>query len=78
MVKNNFVPKGPKQTRLYEELQPFILNSPDSVIVTLKDMYSNKLIQSTIHKLGYKTQSKKFKDTKNPKTIKAFKIYKYR
>lgn len=77
MVKNNFVPRSPEQERLYEELKKFISSNPQTVVVTLQNKYSNKLIQTTIHQLGYKTKTKKFKDTTNPKAIKAFTIYKY-
>lgn len=76
MARKIFVPKSPEQMRLYEELQQFISAAPDSTVITLRNKYSNKLIQTTIHELGYKTQTKKFKDPSTPEAI-TFKVYKY-
>lgn len=76
MARKIFVPKSPEQTRLYEELQQFISTNPDFAVIKLKNKYSNKLIQTTIHELGYKTRTKKFKDPSTPEAI-TFKVYKY-
>lgn len=76
MVKNNFVPKSIEQARLYEELKTFIFSDSTTIVVTLKNQYSNKLIQTTLHQLGYKTKTRKFKDPITKK-IKPFTIYKY-